>query len=228
MCIRDRSNTIEILYAQNNLLTGCFPAELLPLCASGIDVLFTGNSSLPNNGDFTVFCSSGAGGCTNNNDCVDAISLPLNLNSCGTDTKNVLLNNATTTGTGPWGNCQSTFLSKDVWFKVIVPSTGAFLIKNQDNTNVNLYAEAYTSCPSSAIDTIACQSLNIGPQVMVIAYQIPGTEIYFRLWDSLNTVVNQPGIIAEIDISAHQLSTCLLYTSPSPRDATLSRMPSSA
>ena len=27
---------------------------------------------------------------------------------------------------------------------------------------------------------------------------------------------------------ADQISTCLLYTSPSPRDATLSRMPSSA
>ena len=29
-------------------------------------------------------------------------------------------------------------------------------------------------------------------------------------------------------IFAHTISTCLLYTSPSPRDATLSRMPSSA
>ena len=30
------------------------------------------------------------------------------------------------------------------------------------------------------------------------------------------------------DYSGHGQSTCLLYTSPSPRDATLSRMPSSA
>ena len=29
-------------------------------------------------------------------------------------------------------------------------------------------------------------------------------------------------------LSAENLATCLLYTSPSPRDATLSRMPSSA
>ena len=28
--------------------------------------------------------------------------------------------------------------------------------------------------------------------------------------------------------ASQQMSTCLLYTSPSPRDATLSRMPSSA
>ena len=30
------------------------------------------------------------------------------------------------------------------------------------------------------------------------------------------------------DLGADSLDTCLLYTSPSPRDATLSRMPSSA
>ena len=32
----------------------------------------------------------------------------------------------------------------------------------------------------------------------------------------------------KIDLSGWQFSICLLYTSPSPRDATLSRMPSSA
>ena len=32
----------------------------------------------------------------------------------------------------------------------------------------------------------------------------------------------------ELDIVAVLADTCLLYTSPSPRDATLSRMPSSA
>ena len=33
---------------------------------------------------------------------------------------------------------------------------------------------------------------------------------------------------ADIDVFDIQVDTCLLYTSPSPRDATLSRMPSSA
>ena len=33
---------------------------------------------------------------------------------------------------------------------------------------------------------------------------------------------------AEMRKRAHGANTCLLYTSPSPRDATLSRMPSSA
>jgi len=36
------------------------------------------------------------------------------------------------------------------------------------------------------------------------------------------------GDITQIDLPSHRPSGCLLYTSPSPRDATLSRMPSSA
>ena len=35
-------------------------------------------------------------------------------------------------------------------------------------------------------------------------------------------------IIRESTYQGHHTTTCLLYTSPSPRDATLSRMPSSA
>ena len=34
--------------------------------------------------------------------------------------------------------------------------------------------------------------------------------------------------VDHIDVLIHNAGTCLLYTSPSPRDATLSRMPSSA
>ena len=41
----------------------------------------------------------------------------------------------------------------------------------------------------------------------------------------LTTLSNEPGALAEM---ATKLSDCLLYTSPSPRDGLLSRMPSSA
>ena len=41
----------------------------------------------------------------------------------------------------------------------------------------------------------------------------------------LNMLVNQP---LELTNKKMNVDTCLLYTSPSPRDATLSRMPSSA
>ena len=36
------------------------------------------------------------------------------------------------------------------------------------------------------------------------------------------------GIHTDVDLTGGLDSSCLLYTSPSPRDATLSRMPSSA
>ena len=38
-------------------------------------------------------------------------------------------------------------------------------------------------------------------------------------------VFNEEGSLEELH---RQITSCLLYTSPSPRDATLSRMPSSA
>ena len=45
---------------------------------------------------------------------------------------------------------------------------------------------------------------------------------------NLYMMVRQPGMYHEIFSHVNWLKTCLLYTSPSPRDATLSRMPSSA
>ena len=44
-------------------------------------------------------------------------------------------------------------------------------------------------------------------------------------WQSANTSVH---FDPETGVSVVRLHGCLLYTSPSPRDATLSRMPSSA
>ena len=44
----------------------------------------------------------------------------------------------------------------------------------------------------------------------------------------LRTSPELKGISGYINTSSEQISHCLLYTSPSPRDATLSRMPSSA
>ena len=46
---------------------------------------------------------------------------------------------------------------------------------------------------------------------------------------SLNKLVQKERLSQEdADAARARLSVCLLYTSPSPRDATLSRMPSSA
>ena len=47
------------------------------------------------------------------------------------------------------------------------------------------------------------------------------------LYPAEHVVDNRPGWIPD-GTNNYQLRDCLLYTSPSPRDATLSRMPSSA
>ena len=50
-------------------------------------------------------------------------------------------------------------------------------------------------------------------------------------WDEVEMILHQGAISSttETDVNKiHKYNVCLLYTSPSPRDATLSRMPSSA
>ena len=58
--------------------------------------------------------------------------------------------------------------------------------------------------------------------VWVSAKSIPGRAFYFETY-----LPDYAAMFDKLPISAF-LSDCLLYTSPSPRDATLSRMPSSA
>ena len=51
-----------------------------------------------------------------------------------------------------------------------------------------------------------------------------GAELFieqYEDWDKVDLILHQGAISSTVE-------TCLLYTSPSPRDATLSRMPSSA
>ena len=76
-----------------------------------------------------------------------------------------------------------------------------------------------------------------GPTLAVIG-GVHGTEYCAhegvqRYWNSLDPdeLSGKVFVILAADVAAmcnHSLYTCLLYTSPSPRDATLSRMPSSA
>ena len=55
-------------------------------------------------------------------------------------------------------------------------------------------------------------------------------EVKRRINTNVPVIIGDPIIYSEIDenLSNTELSNCLLYTSPSPRDATRSRMPSSA
>ena len=63
----------------------------------------------------------------------------------------------------------------------------------------------------------------------IIISMVLGT-LYPRLDDDPHLVFAVGGLVLTnvLSITTAILATCLLYTSPSPRDATLSRMPSSA
>ena len=54
-----------------------------------------------------------------------------------------------------------------------------------------------------------------------------GQAMYAPFLDFKGGFINDP-VMLKIDEDCYWFSFCLLYTSPSPRDATLSRMPSSA
>ena len=57
-------------------------------------------------------------------------------------------------------------------------------------------------------------------------WRLKNTEV--RTEDGISEVRLHGNLIAKIGDDFVQVFDCLLYTSPSPRDATLSRMPSSA
>ena len=71
----------------------------------------------------------------------------------------------------------------------------------------------------SIIDTL---SVTVYPE-----FSYPGVAIEYKFDKSNNNDITFP-IPANIDSVLYTISTCLLYTSPSPRDVEESRMPSSA
>lgn len=84
---------LDFFTVQNNQLTGCFPVAYSKLCDLST-YNFTANNGLSNNGDFTAFCNGTGGACLDNDECVDAILLPMNLDPCGIDSREVVLNGA--------------------------------------------------------------------------------------------------------------------------------------
>ena len=84
---------------------------------------------------------------------------------------------------------------------------------------------------------IGMGAAGIEPDIENVGYLGPLAWIVFSGKEALSSVVLKPRIrafLAEgvddsgVDFRIAQDFNCLLYTSPSPRDATLSRMPSSA
>ena len=66
------------------------------------------------------------------------------------------------------------------------------------------------------ISVVAAESAEVGIAEKAVLAEIERLERVFSMFDERSA------------LCAYRLSGCLLYTSPSPRDATLSRMPSSA
>ena len=79
-----------------------------------------------------------------------------------------------------------------------------------------------TSCSSTEGGIAQPEALETNGDEVIQDADGTGVEVSQRLFESSETVVVSA---KERD---QQLKACLLYTSPSPRDATLSRMPSSA
>ncbi|MEM1325981.1 MAG: S8 family serine peptidase [Bacteroidota bacterium] len=199
-------DSLTQLRLDDNSLTGCYPLEYERFC--GLVLFnFSNNTGLPS---FSTFCNDGSGACSKNDDCADAMELPINLDPCGNDSRTVALNEATgMTGDIPTLNCDSSYLAVDIWFKTTVPSTGNLMLRSGAATNLKIYVEAYEgvggtiSCTSKT--AFQCSYLGEAPHVMTITNKTPGEEIYFRVWDSLNMALNQPGLgLAEL--SVHQLS----------------------
>ena len=87
------------------------------------------------------------------------------------------------------------------------------------------------------VSQIGSQAGNLGRNVAMsssLALEVPGTTVDRQCGSSLQAIQfgAQAVMSGTQDViicgGVEAMSTCLLYTSPSPRDATLSRMPSSA
>lgn len=142
-------------------------------------------------------------------DCPQAALLPINSDPCGRISITASLEATTAYSPSPVGVCASTFGDSDIWFKVLVPSTGNLLIKQHDNTNINATIEAYTSCPtfaSTSTPFIKCQDMSLDPNVMTLTGQVAGSTIYLRVWEQNDIIVDGAGI-ATVELSAHELDT---------------------
>ena len=79
---------------------------------------------------------------------------------------------------------------------------------------------------------VAVSNVNVeieqGEQVSVVGQNGSGKTTLVKHWNGLLKPTKGNVFVGELDTLDHSVNTCLLYTSPSPRDKRQSRMPSSA
>ena len=62
----------------------------------------------------------------------------------------------------------------------------------------------------------------------IVEPELPIVDAHHHLWTRGDDKYEVEELLSDTGSGHNVVKTCLLYTSPSPRDATLSRMPSSA
>ena len=100
-------------------------------------------------------------------------------------------------------------------------------ILNKKNKSKIICLTAYSKNVASILDR-HCDLVLVGDSLGSVLYNFNSTKQV-----TLETMINHSksvrlGIKKSLMVVDMPYNTCLLYTSPSPRDATLSRMPSSA
>ena len=94
----------------------------------------------------------------------------------------------------------------------------------------NAQLETNTTAAQSQVDNAPQPTVSVANNVLVMMDSIP-EQVTTLQNDLLRlAVTSKGGFIQEAELKQHtnHLNDCLLYTSPSPRDLSTSRMPSSA
>ena len=86
------------------------------------------------------------------------------------------------------------------------------------------YAEALRGRVKTAVDTLPAQPT----LAVVLVGEDPASQVYVGSKVKFTKECGMRSVEHKLPADSSEDEVCLLYTSPSPRDATLSRMPSSA
>ena len=132
-----------------------------------------------------------------------------------------------------WDKIQSHPVLANDTIMICMPEHGRNEITNNIRDINDLGAYDHSDTEEDA-NTRKMFTLVVGPSDKIVQdLQVgahPSDPTYYSNLDTVATVAHVLGIKDQISESLlpGRVLTCLLYTSPSPRDATLSRMPSSA
>jgi hypothetical protein len=117
----------------------------------------------------------------NNDDCLDAIPITLT-KTCSVKTYDN--NYATQSSSAPLFSCVSQTFYTDIWYSVIVPTSGNFIIETKQVTSglTDLFMQAYSGNCSSLVQ-ISCDdnSGDLDHALLSFSGRTPGEKIYFRI-----------------------------------------------